>query len=72
MCRRVHLLYELLGGEAEPFVAWPDTPSERMPVYADAGAALAHMLAKQDWQNARRYTFNHTAPFLLPVVKMHE
>ncbi|EIE27464.1 hypothetical protein COCSUDRAFT_55471 [Coccomyxa subellipsoidea C-169] len=52
---RVHLLYELLGGEAEPFVAWPDTPSERMPVYADAGAALAHMLAKQDWQNARRW-----------------
>ena len=55
---RLHLLYELVGREAEPFVSWPcpapGAPAERLPMYTDASAALAHMLTKQKWQEAKR------------------
>lgn len=59
LCRLLHLLYELLGSEGEPFVLWPQQNTgparEQLPTYTDSGAALAHMLAQHDWQSARRW-----------------
>jgi hypothetical protein len=54
--RTVHLLYDMLSAEAEPFVSWPGSSSEKPLPYADASAALAYMLTKQEWHKARRYT----------------
>lgn len=62
----MHLLYELVGREAEPFVSWscpaPGAPAERLPVNTDAREALAHMLTQQKWQEARRYAAMHRLP----------
>ena len=55
--RLVALLYELLGGEADMLVRWPDRPPSGMedPAYFDTHAALDRMLTKQDWQSATRW-----------------
>ena len=55
-CRQVLVLYELLQGKADQFIAWSgrkDSPAADSRI--DAPAALQSLIADQEWAEANRY-----------------
>ena len=57
LCRRLVLLYELMEGRADGFIAWPGS-RENQPAHerVDAQAALQALLDGQEWAKASRCT----------------